>query len=1020
MALSAPATPRASDVLAIDGRSYRFSAHPAAPGVAFGQEGRSAVVYQIMADDGAPHPHVQALKIFRQQFRVPRLADGARRLRAFAALPGLAVCQRNVLTPDKDAGLVRTQPELEYAVVMPWAEGRTWHDVLLSREPLSADDSHALATTLADVLASLEAHGLAHCDLSGPNVVLDIASRSVSLVDVEDLYGPGMPRPEQLPAGSDGYAHRTAPAGMWGADADRFAAAVLLAEMLGWSDERVRRHAVGERYFARDELQLDCERHQVLRTSLEEHWGAPLADAFERAWHSSSLTDCPTLREWQSLIARQPSAGTAGPEPEDISALAERFRRRPELKSADAYARALLARASVREERGDHHAALVDYREASNVAPAGALKDELTLVVRDLIDKGDQLAPSRCPNANCGRPVQAGWIRCPACDQVLDEHKAPPAPPPAVDRDRRVRLAVGIGGVVAIVALVAIGVASLVWQRQNFEPSPQGIPWQAVGDARPVHFAEPVGFVADAQGNRYVSQNGLHSITVLAPDGQVIGRWGHLGYLPGEVRNPAGLAMDANGTLYVADRGNSRIVKFAADGTPAGQIGGKGSERGQLNSPRGVAVDEQGNILVADTENHRVQKFSADGTPMGVWGSFGNGPEHFNFPYAIASDARANIYVADRNNNRIVVLGPDGRPSGAWPTTGNGADLINPAGIAVDRSGNVYVGGWQDNRTQLLQKRSPDGQVQATWTMPANSPAQQALSIGLGVDPNGGLYMTQIGDDQLRRLSETGETLETFGEPRSAPGQFRRPNNVAVDGRDNTYAVDWANQRVSVFAPNGQLQGHFGPFRDLQGIAADRDGNMYVTERSDCRVRKIAPNGQTLALWGSCGNGSGQLMGPEGLAVDGDGSVLVADRGNQRVVRFAPWGEMVSVWGTQGEFDDPSGVAVDRDGNIFVADRDHNRVVKLSRDGEIAALWDHLKLVAPEAVATDSQGKVFVADWGESRVLMLSSTGELIQEHGGAGPRAGQFDAPEGVAVDSKGAVYVADTGNNRVQRRAP
>src|SRR5207244_3249803 len=118
----------------------------------------------------------------------------------------------------------------------------------------------------------------------------------------EDLFGPDLPRPEQLPAGSDGYAHRTSPAGVWGPEADRFAAAVLLAEVLGWSNERVRRNAVGERYFARDELQRQCDRLDVLIDVLRTDWSNDVADALARAWTSISLDDCPTLAEWRDVV----------------------------------------------------------------------------------------------------------------------------------------------------------------------------------------------------------------------------------------------------------------------------------------------------------------------------------------------------------------------------------------------------------------------------------------------------------------------------------------------------------------------------------------------------------------------------------------------------------------------------------------------------------------------------------------------------------------------------------------------
>jgi len=115
---------------------------------------------------------------------------------------------------------------------------------------------------------------------------------------VEQLCAPGVARPLALPAGSPGYAHRTAAAGLWQPEGDRFAGAVLLAELLGWCDEPVREAAWGESYFAPDELQGNGEHRRTLAAALDRRWGSAVAALFQRAWDSETLADCPTFGEW--------------------------------------------------------------------------------------------------------------------------------------------------------------------------------------------------------------------------------------------------------------------------------------------------------------------------------------------------------------------------------------------------------------------------------------------------------------------------------------------------------------------------------------------------------------------------------------------------------------------------------------------------------------------------------------------------------------------------------------------------
>jgi hypothetical protein len=288
------------DVLTIDGIAYRVAPHPQVSELPYGQEGRQATVYQLIVDAGDNARF--ALKVFKPRNRVPTLVTLAERLAGHADLPGLRVCRRTVLGARRYADLLHAYPDLTYAVLMPWIDGPSWFDIVAGVRELTAAESLTLARGLAHVLAGLEERGLAHGDLSGPNVLLPVlasaADSPVELVDVEQLFGPGLDRPLLLPAGSPGYAHRTASAGLWQPDADRFAGAVLIAEMLSWCEEEVRQTAWGESYFAPDELQQEGERYRTLVAALRERWGNASSDLFTQVWESETLADCPTFGDW--------------------------------------------------------------------------------------------------------------------------------------------------------------------------------------------------------------------------------------------------------------------------------------------------------------------------------------------------------------------------------------------------------------------------------------------------------------------------------------------------------------------------------------------------------------------------------------------------------------------------------------------------------------------------------------------------------------------------------------------------
>ena len=454
-----PFRPNINDSVAIDGVAYRVTEHPAAPGMPYGQTGRRATVYQLRAGDT-----VRALKVFTPAFRTPRTVESAQRLASFAGLPGLQAASRTVLTPQIHAALLAQHPDLEYAALMPWVIGETWQEVVLSRRPLSAETCYALARDLAGVLATMERHSIAHCDLAGPNLILATGAAQVALVDLEDLYAPGLQQPEKLPGGSPGYAHRTAPTGLWSPVADRFAGAVLLAEILGWCDERVRAAAGDEQFFEPDAVQQPSAQYQLLTQVLRERWGAGLADAFTDAWGSPTLDACPPLAGWAELLAVTSDAATPvrgrspqerlaqatiaraealielGRTAEALTAFAEAYKLAPAIAAAP-YARALLAQGTAIEATGEIASALTAYEQAQQVAPAGALRNEIVLIIaaasaRLVAEAG------RCPS--CRQRVQPGWVRCPYCEATLTQGKVASTIPSSkapfpieVDRPRR-------------------------------------------------------------------------------------------------------------------------------------------------------------------------------------------------------------------------------------------------------------------------------------------------------------------------------------------------------------------------------------------------------------------------------------------------------------------------------------------------------------------------------------------------------------------------------------------------------
>lgn len=300
-----PFRPKTNTTIKINHSQYTFTEHPAAKGMPYGQTGRRATVYQVRDKAGRNH----ALKVFTRAFRSVRYEETASRLAKYSQIAGLQVCSRDVFTEKTQAALLQTYPDLKYSLLMPWVEGKTWQEMVLGRQPLEQAQSKKIAASLLGILHEMERQKIAHCDLAGPNILIHApnGTADVALVDVEDLYAPDLEKPEKLPAGSIGYGHKTADQGLWSASADRFAGAILLAEILAWSDERIRRIAAGEQYFNSDDIHQTSDRYNILKDSLKGKWGTQVSELFIAAWFSETLDACPTFDDWRSALGNGPA-----------------------------------------------------------------------------------------------------------------------------------------------------------------------------------------------------------------------------------------------------------------------------------------------------------------------------------------------------------------------------------------------------------------------------------------------------------------------------------------------------------------------------------------------------------------------------------------------------------------------------------------------------------------------------------------------------------------------------------------
>ncbi len=409
------------------------------------------------------------------------------------------------------------------------------------------------------------------------------------------------------------------------------------------------------------------------------------------------------------------------------------------------------------------------------------------------------------------------------------------------------------------------------------------------------------------------------------------------------------------------------------------------------------------------------------------------------------------------------------------------AQLAIVQGVAADNFGNFYLSDTSHNRVRKVDSTGAITTVAGNGTAgfsgdggPATA-AQLNFPYGIAVDSKGYLYIADLNNNRVRRVSPAG-VIQTYagsggngssgdaGPATSA--QLLSPRNILVDPGGDLYISEFAAHRVRKVTPNGLIstaagtgvagfRGDGGAATAAQlafpaGLAMDSMGNLYIADSQNGRIREVVYTGQIVTAMG--GSAAVALLNPIAVAVNSSGNLFVAD--STAVVReYTTAGKWIDAAGsgtagfsgdggpaTAATLTKPLDLAFDQNGTLYIADQNRIRAVNSRAVINTVAGADYLfgigdggsataaELYLPSAVALDRSGNLYIADTGTNRVRRVSPAGGITTIAGSAAPSTGGeatvatatwLSSPMGVAVDSFGNLLIVETGTNRVRKVA-
>lgn len=267
----------------------------------------------------------------------------------------------------------------------------------------------------------------------------------------------------------------------------------------------------------------------------------------------------------------------------------------------------------------------------------------------------------------------------------------------------------------------------------------------------------------------------------------------------------------------------------------------------------------------------------------------GEGKDALSKPLAVTASGK-NVYITDSARGKIAIFTRRGSLTKSFDLLKGGQPY--PVGVAIDDKDRIYASVEVRGYFHIMVF-DKDGRFQ--YRFPGDLPGVQnkrPLNHPVGLYyRDGKLYVTDVGDHDVKIFSTDGRLLKKFGGPGTGKGKFQFPHGIVFDGK-RIFVVDSNNARVQVFDESGRFLYLFksseeDPLAIPRGIAVDSLGRVHVVDLARQKVFVFTKEGKPLLSYGD-GQGSKGLSFPNGISIDPErGLIYVTDRQKNRIAVFS-------------------------------------------------------------------------------------------------------------------------------------
>jgi len=331
--------------------------------------------------------------------------------------------------------------------------------------------------------------------------------------------------------------------------------------------------------------------------------------------------------------------------------------------------------------------------------------------------------------------------------------------------------------------------------------------------------------------------------------------------------------------------------------------------------------------------------------------------------------------VKSASENTLVVTAPQGLSTGLVKVVNGSQTAISPTNF--NRAGVITLAGGPGNKDISVSR----------------------FGGGLVVDKQGNVYLQEIDNNRIKKITPDGVVSLFAGSPSSQAGNqngqgsaalfsFSSSSGMVMDPEGNLFVSDYGNQSVRKVTPQGVVSTFAVNLGNFTGkITIDQEGNIYV-QKSYLGVWKIDKNGvKTSLAQGTSVKEDSQpaVVGSDFYWVDYEG-ILLSRQNMTTGVNIRGWaggnyGFQDGI-GTRAMFAGLRGIVYDGNGNLYLSDYGNNAIRKVN-------------------IATQEVTTVFKSERGYKNGSLAEAQMNFIAD----------------MTIDKDGSVYILDLNNNAIRK---